>query len=191
MEDRPDDNEFVFTLKPDPDPEIGQYVIAFEGPATAWDDDIGDDRPVGHIRGHRIDLVSALHDGLGQDALLESLTPEIADVAQAVLSDGHCLLRPPPRQGSRPRTAIASCTSPSFGSSPVSGGAGSAPPCCAASAPPSTAWRGVARANRSRLTREAFRYRRAWVPVIALRRPHPGLWPTGNRDCAKIGRGGH
>lgn len=92
MEDQPGDIELVFTLKPDPDPEIGQYVIAFEGHATAWDDHIGDDRPAGHIRGHRIDLVSALHDGHGQDALLESLTPEIADFAQAVLSDGRCLL---------------------------------------------------------------------------------------------------
>jgi len=73
VEDRPDDNEFVFTLKPDPDPEIGQYVIAFEGQATAWDDDIGDDRPVGHIRGHRIDLVSALHgDDCHAKALAES-----------------------------------------------------------------------------------------------------------------------
>ncbi len=102
VEDRPDDNEFVFTLKPDPDPEIGQYVIAFEGQATAWDDDIGDDRPVGHIRGHRIDLVSALHDGLGQDALLESLTPEIDDFAQAVLSDGTaCSGRRPVRARGR------------------------------------------------------------------------------------------
>lgn len=92
MEDLPDDIEFAFTLRPDPDPAMGQYVLAFEGQATAWDDDIGDDRPVGQIRGHRIDLVSALHDGLGQDVLLESLTPEIADFAQAVLSDGRCLL---------------------------------------------------------------------------------------------------
>ena len=92
MEDHSNDIEFAFTLKPDPDPEMGQYVLAFEGHATAWDDAVGDDRPVGHIRGHRIDLVSALHDGLRQDALLESLTPEIADFAQAVLSDGRCLL---------------------------------------------------------------------------------------------------
>jgi GNAT superfamily N-acetyltransferase len=92
MEDQPEDIEFVFTLKPDPAPEIGHYVIAFEGQATAWDDGVGDDRPVGHIRGHRIDLVSALHDGVAQDALLESLTPEIADFAREVLSDGRCLL---------------------------------------------------------------------------------------------------
>jgi hypothetical protein len=32
VEDQPDDIEFVFTLKRDLDPEIGQYVIAFEGP---------------------------------------------------------------------------------------------------------------------------------------------------------------
>jgi GNAT superfamily N-acetyltransferase len=92
MQDLPDDIEFAFTLRPDPDPGIGQYVLAFEGQATAWDDDQGEDRAAGHIRGHRVDLVSALHDGLGQDALLESLTPEIADFAAAVLSDGRCHL---------------------------------------------------------------------------------------------------
>jgi GNAT superfamily N-acetyltransferase len=92
MEDLPDDIDLAFTLKPDPDAAIGQYVLAFEGQATAWDEGLGDDRPAGHIRGHRIDLVSALSDGIGQGELLESLTPEIADFAQAVLGDGRCLL---------------------------------------------------------------------------------------------------
>lgn len=92
MDDLPDAIEFAFTLRPDPDPQIGQYVLAFEGVATAWDDAVGDDRPVGQIRGHRIDLVSALHDGLGQGPLLDSLTPEIADFAAAVLAGGPCLL---------------------------------------------------------------------------------------------------
>jgi GNAT superfamily N-acetyltransferase len=94
MDERPDDIEFAFTLKPNPDPAVGQYVLAFEGEATAWDDALGDDRPVGHIRGHRIDLVSAIHDGLSQNGLLESVTPEIADFAQTVLGDGRCLLPP-------------------------------------------------------------------------------------------------
>lgn len=84
--------EFAFTLRPDPDPQMGQYVLAFEGLATAWDETAGDELPVGQIRGHRIDLVSALHDGLGQVTLLDSLTPEIADFATAVLAGGPCLL---------------------------------------------------------------------------------------------------
>jgi hypothetical protein len=53
MQDLPGDVEIAFTLKADPDPGLGEYVLAFEGQATAWDDEIGDDRPVGHIRGHR------------------------------------------------------------------------------------------------------------------------------------------
>ena len=92
MNDQPSDIEFAFTLRPETDPEIGQYVLAFEGQATTWDDEAGDERPVGHIRGHRIDLVSALHDGLPREGLLESLTPEIAEFAQAMLRDGPCLL---------------------------------------------------------------------------------------------------
>ncbi len=91
-ESLPDDIEFAFTLKSAADTPVGPYVLAFEGQAIAWDDALGDERPVGNIRGHRIDLVSALQDGLGQDLLLESLTPEIADFAAAVLGDGRCLL---------------------------------------------------------------------------------------------------
>jgi len=92
MNEEPRDIEFAFTLRPEADPDVGQYVLAFEGQATTWDEALGDERPVGHIRGHRIDLVSALHDGLPQDGLLDSLTPEIADFAQVMLSDGRCLL---------------------------------------------------------------------------------------------------
>jgi GNAT superfamily N-acetyltransferase len=31
MDDLPDAIEFAFTLRPDPDPQIGQYVLAFDG----------------------------------------------------------------------------------------------------------------------------------------------------------------
>jgi GNAT superfamily N-acetyltransferase len=92
MPQRPEDIEFAFSLKPDPDQHIGHYVLAFEGHASAWDEDLSDERPVGQIRGHRIDLVSALQDGIGQEVLLEALTPEIAEFAGTVLGDERCLL---------------------------------------------------------------------------------------------------
>ncbi len=78
---------------------MGQYVLAFEGLASAWDEALSDDRPVGQIRGHRIDLVSAFHDGLDQEALLEALTPEIAEFAATVLGEEPCRLPAADLQG--------------------------------------------------------------------------------------------
>jgi GNAT superfamily N-acetyltransferase len=88
----PEGIELELTLRPDPDASLGRYILGFEGQARVWDDAQGEERPVGTIRGHRIDLVSALHDGLGQQEILESLTPEIAEFAGAVLGDTQCLL---------------------------------------------------------------------------------------------------
>jgi len=87
-----EDLEFEFTLKPDSDESLGRFVLGFEGLARVWDDESGEERHAGTIRGHRIDLVSALHDGLSQQELLECLTPEIAEFAQVVLGDRQCLL---------------------------------------------------------------------------------------------------
>ncbi|MGA7980407.1 MAG: GNAT family N-acetyltransferase [Chromatiaceae bacterium] len=87
-----DEIEFEFTLRPDPDPTLGRYVLAFEGRASGWDDTIGDERQIGNIRGHRVDLVTAVSDRLDQVELLESLTPEIADFSHVVLADSRCLL---------------------------------------------------------------------------------------------------
>ena len=87
-----DEIEIAFTLRPDPDETLGRYVLAFEGQATVWDEDASEERPAGIIRGHRIDLVAALCDGIGQDELLDSLTPEVSEFARAVLADSRCLL---------------------------------------------------------------------------------------------------
>jgi len=84
--------ELAFTLKPDPDETLGRYVLGFEGQATAWDEAKSEERRAGTIRGHRIDLVAALSDGIGQSELLESLTPEVAEFAQEVLGDERCLI---------------------------------------------------------------------------------------------------
>jgi GNAT superfamily N-acetyltransferase len=86
--------EIEFTLRPAPDPTLGRYVLAFEGRASAWDESIADERQIGTIRGHRVDLVTAVSGELDQVELLESLTPEIADFSHIVLADARCILPP-------------------------------------------------------------------------------------------------
>ncbi len=83
-----DEIELEFTLRPDGDDALGRYVLAFDGTASVWDDAQGLDLRVGTIRGHRIDLVSALQDGIAQQELLESLTPEITGI-RAVRTRRH------------------------------------------------------------------------------------------------------
>lgn len=87
-----EDLEFEFHLKPADEEQLGPYILAFEGEASIWDDDTARERVVGTISGHRVDLVSAIHDGVGQTEILECLTPEIADFAEAVLHDSRCML---------------------------------------------------------------------------------------------------
>lgn len=87
-----DDIELEFSLRPDIDGALSPYVLEFEGAAKLWDEDASAERPVAAIRGHRIDLAAALHDGITQDELLECLTPEIAEFADTVLGGRRCLL---------------------------------------------------------------------------------------------------
>lgn len=87
-----DDIELEFSLKPDADNSIGQYVLAFEGTARLWDERSSQERRIGVISGHRVDLAAALYDGLGQDEILDCLTPEIAEFAETVLGGKRCLL---------------------------------------------------------------------------------------------------
>ena len=87
-----EDIEFEFRLKPSDDEHLEPYILAFDGEVNLWDDDVGRERVVGTISGHRIDLVSAMHDGLTQGEILECLTPEIADFADTVLQNSRCML---------------------------------------------------------------------------------------------------
>jgi len=83
--------EYEFSLSPNRLSGAESYVTAFKGAARGWDDELGDERTVGSIRGQRIDLAAARKDGLDRVELLESISPEIADFAAQVLSgDGHC-----------------------------------------------------------------------------------------------------
>jgi len=87
-----DDIELEFSLKPEADEALSPFVLAFEGIAKIWDEQAAEERSAAVIRGHRVDLAAALHDGIGQEQILESLTPEIADFADQVLGGRRCLL---------------------------------------------------------------------------------------------------
>lgn len=87
----PDDLDFEFSLKPNPDEELGQYVLGFWGKAIYWDD-AGEDRVVGEISGHRLDIALAVHDGFEPSLLFDSIVPEIADFAETVLRNKSCIL---------------------------------------------------------------------------------------------------
>jgi len=83
--------EYEFSLKPNPDEVLGQYVLGFLGKAVYWDD-VGEEHTVGELRGHRIDLASAAHDGHDPALLFDSVVPEISDFAETVLNNSECIL---------------------------------------------------------------------------------------------------
>lgn len=84
--------EYEFSLKPDGDPTLDQYVLHFEGRARVWDESLGGERTVGEIHGHRLDLASARYDDFDQGALLESVSSELSDFSQVVLGERGCIL---------------------------------------------------------------------------------------------------
>ncbi len=92
MTELPEDVEIEFSLRPDPDEELGQYVLHFEGTARAWDNEQGADLAIARIRGQRLDLATANHDRVDPQTLFQSVSPEIADFAENVLGDRTCLI---------------------------------------------------------------------------------------------------
>lgn len=82
--------EFEFSIKPFTDEELTHYVIEFVGKAILWDDDLGEDRVVGVIRGHRIDFAQARFDGMNPQKLADSISPDISDFMLNVFPDGEC-----------------------------------------------------------------------------------------------------
>jgi len=83
--------EYEFSLSPNRLSGADSYVTSFKGSARGWDDEAGEERQAGSIRGQRIDLAAARGDGIDRVELLESISPEIADFAAQMLDgDGHC-----------------------------------------------------------------------------------------------------
>ncbi|MCP4993819.1 MAG: GNAT family N-acetyltransferase [Gammaproteobacteria bacterium] len=90
MESVLDDLEYEFCLRPDNDPELGHYVLKFRGHALVYDDELGDERRVAQISGYRLDLGAASVDGIDQNTLLDSVTPEISDFSSTVFKHEGC-----------------------------------------------------------------------------------------------------
>lgn len=82
--------EFEFSMRPDPDPELVQYLIKFTGKAIIWDEASGSDRVVAEIQGYRLDLAAAVVDGIDQSLLLDSVCPELSEFAQSTFGNGSC-----------------------------------------------------------------------------------------------------
>jgi len=89
MEETP---EFEFTIRPQSDVALAQYVIYFTGLARCWDDELADEKQVGEIDGVRIDIAAAEVDGLNIDEIIESVSPELAEFRAKAFKDGKCLL---------------------------------------------------------------------------------------------------
>lgn len=84
--------EFEFSIRPFTDEELTHYIIEFLGKATLWDDEIGEAKQVGLIRGHRIDFAQARFDGLDSQKLVDSISPDISDFMTTVFPGGECYL---------------------------------------------------------------------------------------------------
>jgi len=88
-----DSLEYEFSLTPNRLSGWEAYVTSFRGSARGWDDELDQDREVGQIRGQRVELAAARTDGVDRAELLESISPEIADFAVAMLDrEGRCPL---------------------------------------------------------------------------------------------------
>lgn len=84
--------EFEFKIKPIIHPELSHYVVEFHGDALCWDDDLGEDRKIGVIRGIRVDIARVRVDGLDLSEIIDSISPDISDFRATVFDQGICYL---------------------------------------------------------------------------------------------------
>ena len=91
--------EYEFLIKPDINPELSHYVLEFSGMAMTWDDELGEDIRVATMRGHRIDLALARHDGVVIKDLFESLYPDILEFELTAFHEDTCWLTEPGPKG--------------------------------------------------------------------------------------------
>jgi len=85
-----DDIEYEFSLKPDTDETLGQYILHFHGWVQRWDDDALEERKIAEINGLRLDLATAHADGYRDDDLLELISSDVADFSDVVLHHQNC-----------------------------------------------------------------------------------------------------
>jgi GNAT superfamily N-acetyltransferase len=84
--------EYEFTLKPDTDEVLSQYILHFHGWVEHWDGEVMEYRKIAEIEGIRMDLASAHADGLRDDDLLGMISNDVADFSDVVLHHENCLV---------------------------------------------------------------------------------------------------
>lgn len=87
-----DDIEYEFTLKPDADEALGQYILHFHGWVQVWDERELEDRKIAEIDGIRLDLATAHADGYRDDDILELISNDVADFSDVVLHHENCMV---------------------------------------------------------------------------------------------------
>ncbi|HHJ20875.1 MAG TPA: N-acetyltransferase [Gammaproteobacteria bacterium] len=87
-----DSLEFEFKIKPTTDSELNHYVVEFCGEALYWDDERGEDRDIGVIRGVRVDIARVRMDELDPGEIMDSISPDISDFRETVFDQGVCYL---------------------------------------------------------------------------------------------------
>jgi GNAT superfamily N-acetyltransferase len=85
-----EDVEYQFTLKPDADETLGQYILHFYGWVECWDDEAMEERKIAEIDGIRLDLATAHADGYRDDDLLALISNDVADFSDVVLHHQNC-----------------------------------------------------------------------------------------------------
>jgi len=89
-----EDVEFEFSLKPASDPEFSHYLLQFLGKAICWDETSGEDKVVGEISGHRLDLAAARSAKLDFQYFLDSVSSEVSDLGEKVFEGKDtCILK--------------------------------------------------------------------------------------------------
>jgi len=89
-----EDAEFEFSLKPASDPEFSHYLLRFFGKAICWDETTAEDKVVGEISGHRLDLSAARSAKISFQYFLDSVSAEVSDLGNNVFEGKDtCVLK--------------------------------------------------------------------------------------------------
>ena len=81
--------EFEFSMRPSDLEEFSRLLVDFRGQAVYWDDE-GEEQVVARLKGHRLDLTIAREQFDELQDLFDSISPEIADLGNHIMSGNDC-----------------------------------------------------------------------------------------------------
>lgn len=82
--------EFEFSIKSSDMEAFSDILLEFSGKAIDLDSD--DDEPVATLNGHRLDISLARQRYQRLQDLFDSITPEIADLGEHIISNNNCFV---------------------------------------------------------------------------------------------------